>query len=248
MIALCRKYAALRLFHYYASRALKNTTGIKRVVDLNKLQAGLASNFDQIEVLLQLLKDYLAVGRDGPNAPKRYVARNEFVNEFSRLLEKSRGVAELLKAYATNGDELLNSTGRPSGIKIMREALRRAQLVTYSQRTLLKYYGELEPTAVFHYLMRIHHCNAVLHPLDRYDKDFSEKIMKKAQSVDELRDVCRLYNLAVAELNRNYGFNFTYIDNIPKSETETTYDALISQKVNKKLTDAIQAVTGHTGG
>jgi hypothetical protein len=35
MIALGRKYAALRLFHYYASRALKNTTGIKRVVVLN---------------------------------------------------------------------------------------------------------------------------------------------------------------------------------------------------------------------
>ena len=130
----------------------------------------------------------------------------------------------------------------------MREALRRAQLVTYSHRTLLKYYSELEPTAVFHYLMRIHHCNAVLHPLDLYNKDFAEKIIKKAQSVDELRDLCRMYNLTAAELNRNYGFNFTYIDNVPKSKTETTYDALITQKPNKKLTEAIKAVTGHTGG
>jgi hypothetical protein len=245
---LGRKYAALRLFHYYASRTLKNTTGIKRVVDLNKLQARLAGNSEQIGVLLQLLKNYLAVGREDSNVPKRYMKKYEFVNEFRSLLEKSTGVAELLKGYATNGHELPNSTGRPSGIKIMREALRRAQLVTYSQRTLLKYYSELEPTAVFHYLMRIHHCNAVLHPLDHYDKDFSEKIIKKAQSVDELRDVCRMYNLAVAELNRNYGFNFTDIDNVPESKTETTYDVLITQKPDKKLTEAIKAVTGHTGG
>jgi hypothetical protein len=195
-----------------------------------------------------LIGNSLAAGRDDFNSSKKYIEKYNFVKKCRSSLEKSRGVAELLKGYATNGDQLPNSTGRPSGIKIMREALRRAQLVTYSQRTLLKYYTELEPTAVFHYLMRIHHCSAVLHPLDHYDKDFSEKIMKKAQSVDELRDVCRLYNLAVAELNGNYGFNFTYIDNVPKSETETTYDVLISQQPNKKLTAAIQAVTGHTGG
>jgi hypothetical protein len=91
MIVLGRKYAALRLFHYYASRALKNTTGIKHVVDLHKLQAGLASNLEQIEVLLQLVKDYLAAGRDDSNVPKRYMGKYKFINEFRNLLEKSRG-------------------------------------------------------------------------------------------------------------------------------------------------------------
>jgi hypothetical protein len=249
MIALGRKYAALRLYNYYASRALyKNTVdiGLKRVPSLNNIQTGLTRNFEPIEVLLELLKDYLPVEKQGPRVLEKDIAQDEFEKKLQHQFEKSRAVAELIKGYVTNGDELPKTLGRPIGSKIMREALRRAKIVKLSEKTLLKYFNELEATAVFHYLTRIHHCRPVLDPLYHYGKDFPQKAMQRAHAVDELRDVCLMYNSAVAELNEKYRFNFSFIENVPKSETETDYDALIHQKRNSKLTEAIKTVTGHT--
>jgi hypothetical protein len=170
----------------------------------------------------------------------------------------------------TNGDELPNTHGRPIGSKIMREALREAAcaklsrskvesirvsqqnltawglLGKLSQKTLHKYFDELGHTAVFHYLIEIQHCKPVLNPLDHYDKDFPQKITQRARLVDELRDVCLMYNTAVTKLNEKYRFNFSFIENVPKSETETDYDALTHYKPDPDLTKAIRAVTGQT--
>ncbi len=68
MVALARKYAALQLFNYYASRALyKNTLGIKRTPSLKNIETGLTLNFKPIAALLELLRNCLAVERDGPS-------------------------------------------------------------------------------------------------------------------------------------------------------------------------------------
>src|SRR5208282_6514334 len=62
MVALARKYAAVQLFNYYASRALyKNTIGIKRTPSLNNIETGLEHNLKPIEALLEPLRDCLAV-------------------------------------------------------------------------------------------------------------------------------------------------------------------------------------------
>jgi hypothetical protein len=247
MIALARKYAALKLYNYYGARTLrKNAIGMKRVPSLQNIQTGLANNFKRIEVLLELLKDYLFTERDDPGGFEKDVSQNEFENEMRQLTDKSRAVAKLIKGYITNGDELRNTLGRPIGNKIMREALGEAGIVAISQKTLLKYFNELEPTAVFHYLIRVHYCKQVLCPICHYDADFPQKIIRRARSIDELRGVCLMYNTAVTELNDKYRFNFPLIENVPKSETETNYDTLIHLDRNAKLTEAIRTVTGHT--
>ncbi len=177
---------------------------------------------------------------------RKFIPRDEFDKEFKRQIEKSKAVAKLIGAYMTNGDELPATLGRPIGSKIMREALSKAKHLKISGRTLFKYFSELEHTAVFHHLMRIHHCMPVLNPLDHYDKDFPLKIMQRARSVDDLRGVCLMYNTAVADLNEKYRFNFALVENVPKPETETKYDALIRCERDPDLTEAIRDVTGHT--
>jgi hypothetical protein len=230
----------------------------------------LAHNFKPIEALLELLKDYLVVERDGRGVIEKDISRKGFVEEFRHQVEKSIVIARLIGAYMTNGDELPNTLGRPIGGKIMREALREAAsaklarskvesvrvsqqdltawglLGTLSEKTLHKYFDELEHTAVFRYLAVIHHCKPVLNPLDHYDKKFSQKIMQGARSVDDLRGVCLMYNAAVTELNEEYRFNFALIENVPNPETETKYDALFDFDRDPDLTKAIRAVTGHT--
>ncbi len=138
------------------------------------------------------------------------------------------------------------SIGRPIGSKIMREALCEAKFVRLSERTLFNYFIELEHTAVFHYLMRTNYCKPALKPLDHYDKNFPRKIMQRARSVDNLRGVCLLYNTAVTALNEKYRFDFLLLENVPKPETETKYDALINCERDIDLTKAITAVTGLT--
>ncbi len=61
-----------------------------------------------------------------------------------------------------------------------------------------------------------------------------------------LRGACLMYNFAVTELNEKYRFKFARIENVPKPETETKYDALIHYERHPKLTKAIRAVTGLT--
>jgi hypothetical protein len=267
MVALVRKYAALQLFNYYASRAAHRAF---RTPSLYRMQTDLADNFRPIEALLALLRDYLIVERDGPSVLETIIPRDGFKKEFRRQTEKSEVVARLIEAYMTNGDELPNTHGRPIGSKIMREALRRAapaklssskaksggaprkdhaawrSLVKLSQRTLYKYSKELGHTAVFHYLMRIHGCEPALDPLDHYDKDFPHEIMRRARSADELRGVCLMYNAAVTKLNEKYRFDFVLIENVPDSETETGYGTLGRDKPDPVLTEAIRAVTGLT--
>jgi hypothetical protein len=271
VVALARKYAALQLFNYYASRALyKNTFGMKRTPSLNNIETGLADNFKPIEALLELLKDYLTAESDGRGVIEKGISRKGFVKEFRHQVEKSIAIARLIDAYMTNGDELPSTHGRPIGSKIMREALRKAAsaklsrskvesvrvsqrdltawglLSKLSQKTLFNYFDELEPTAVFLYLKEIHHCKPVLNPLDHYDKDFPQEIMQTARSVDDLRGVCLMYNAAVTELNEKYRFTFALIENVPKPETETEYDALVDCERDPDLTEAIKAVTGQT--
>jgi hypothetical protein len=168
-----------------------------------------------------------------------------------------------LPSRTTDERELVLRFGRPIGSKIMREALRKAEaaklsrsksesiklsqiVIGLSQRTLFNYFSELEHTAVFHYLMVIHGCKPILNPLNHYNKDFPQKIMQRARSVDDLRGVCSMYNTAVTELNKKYRFNFALIKNVPEPETETDYDALISRERDPDLTKAIEDVTGHT--
>jgi hypothetical protein len=92
----------------------------------------------------------------------------------------------------------------------------------------------------------IHHCKPVLNPLDHYDKDFPEKITQRASLVDELRDVCLMYNTAVTKLNEKYRFDFTFIENVPIPETWTKYDALTHYEPHPDLTKAIKAVARQT--
>jgi hypothetical protein len=129
----------------------------------------------------------------------------------------------------------------------MRQALLRAGFIKVSEKTLLKYWDELASTAIFHYLIRRHHCGLVLHPRSHYTRSFPHQIIQKASSADELRDVCRImYNPAASKLNERYGFEFPLIENIPESQTETQYDALVHDERDPKLSKAIQDVAGHT--
>jgi hypothetical protein len=51
---------------------------------------------------------------------------------------------------------------------------------------------------------------------------------------------------AASELNEKYGFEFPVMENVPESETETEYDALIDDQRDPKLTKATRDATGRT--
>ena len=244
MIGLGRKYAALELYTFYTFFKYRPRLGNKLPSRVT-VQNNLSVNFRRIEPIIDILKEYLSVKRNALSATQIDISDFEFKEELQRQFEKSKSVAILIDAYLTNGDDLPKTSGRPVGIKIMRQALCRSKLLRMSDRTLFNYYNELELTSVFHYLIWNQDCK-ILRPLDPGDPKFTQIIMRRATLIDEFRAVCQLYNTVALKLNEKYLFAFSTIDNLPKPANTTDYDLLASDKSKPKLTEAIKAAIDRT--
>jgi hypothetical protein len=244
MIALARRHAALVLYRHY--------TRHPGLSSWKTDENGLILNFKCVELLLELLKDYLHVEKGGLSELEKDISQHYYVNELVSQLPKSRPVGILIDAYMTNGGDLHGARGQPVGLKIMREALcdpelyvlPESTLVKLSERTLANYFDELEPTSVFHYLIQMQDCGTLLNPSIPRDSRFTQILMQRARFVDELRAACLLYNAVVLELNGKYRFAFTTIENVPKPKNKTIYDSLVLYKTSDELTDAIKTVRG----
>ncbi len=245
MIALARRHAALMLYnHYTAPGIYRRSLNIKGLPSWKSVQTGLSTNFKCIEVLLELLKDYLGIERGGLGALEKDISESEYADALRSQFSKSEAVATLIGAYRSNGEP---DTGRrPFGVKIMRAALCDSKIFTQSEKTLDNYFGELEPTSVFHYLIWMQDCREFLRPTNPCSPKFTQNIMQGARSVDELRAVFLLYNAVVGELNEKYGFAFSIIENVPKPETKTDYDSLVRDDRNLKLAEHIHNVISCT--
>jgi len=224
MIALARKHAALELYRRYTARS----GGIKGQ-SLNSIQKTLSINFERIEVLLEILRNDLHLEGDRLGDGENDVSLYEYSDELERQLPISNAVAALISAYRSNGGELSDTGERPVGLKKMIDALCDSQTVKKSEKTLDNYFKALEPTSIFLYLLWFQDCRAILRPTYPSNPKFAQIIMQRASSshsVDELRAVCLLHNTVALELNTKYGFGFRIIENVPKPEANTDYDAL----------------------
>jgi len=204
MIALARRHAALELYKRYTARS----PGIKGG-SLNSVKKNLLINFERIEVLLELLKDYLALERGRLSVLPEDLSPSEYTDELQRQFSKSKAIAALIGAYRSNDEDLPDTGVRHVGLRSMKYALCTLQLFTQSEKTLDNYLNDLEPTSVFHYLLWLQKCTKVLRPTYPRSPKFTRIIMQRAnssRSVDELRAVCLLYNIVASELNEKYGF------------------------------------------
>ena len=243
MIAVARRHAAVQFYEYYEdrSRTIPWQTNIARSSYADRqlrLQTAIRRN--------NILREELALERGGLSALVNDPSQTACADQLRRRFSKARAVATLIDGYMTNGDDLPKTRGRPRGIKIMREALREAKLVNLSEKTLANYFNELKSTSVFHYLSYFQDCLRILQPCNPCDPKFRRRIMGRANSTDDLRAVCHLYNSVALELNEKYQFDFILLENVPKPEARTDYDSLARDKPNLKLTEAIKTVIGRT--
>jgi hypothetical protein len=248
IITLARRHAALVAYNHYTA-PVRLSLRIKGMVSWKAVQDGLSINLPYIEILLELLRDYLAIERGGLSVNERGIPKNEYRIELLRQFEKARAVSTLIKAYVTNGQDIQNvkrRTGSPLGIKTLRNALCQSNRFIQTERTLANYFDELEPTAVFHYFAFGCKCEKILVPTDPRDPNFTQLIMQKARKVDELRAVCLHSNKIAEILNNKYGFKFGIVENIPQPEGETKYDSISRGEYDSDLAKAISDVIGHT--
>jgi hypothetical protein len=245
MMFVARRHAALLFYERDAAR-MPTVPGRTYVARPNRAERRL--RLKNAIRRSRVLSEYLQLCSGGLGALQDDPSQSAYANELQHQFAKSIAVAILIDGYMTNGEDLPNTCGRrPRGIKIMREALLEADLINISERTLAKYFDELEPTSVFHYLMWYQDCMSVLRPWNPCNPNFIQGIMRRARSTDELMAVCQLHNTVVSELNEKYRFAFCTIENVPKPETKTDYDSLARDKPNPKLTEAIKTVIGRTG-
>jgi hypothetical protein len=200
----------------------------------------LSTNFKCIEVLLDLLRDYLGIERGGLSARERDISVIEYEHELQRQFTKSKGLATLMRAYRSNGANIPATDVHPTGLRQMKDALCALGLFDKSEKTLDNYFEELGSTAVFHYLRFYQNCMSVLWPIRPSKPRFTKLIMQRARRLsafDELRAVCLLYNMVAYELNQKYGFAFIIVDNVPKPESSTKYDSLVADEYNEDLAE-----------
>jgi hypothetical protein len=240
IIALARMHAALEAYNHYATRP-----------SFKSVQEGLAINFKYVEVLLELLKDYLDLEGGGLSVDEWEweIPKNEYGIELLRQFEKAKAVSTLIKAYVTNGRDIQNINRRrkgPLGIKTVRNALCQSKRFTQTERTLANYFDELEPTAIFHFFAFGCKCKQILVPIDPRVRNFTQLIMQRACYVDELRAVCLNYNKTASILNNKYGFAFRIVENVPRPEGKTKYDSISRGKYDPDLAKAISSVIGRT--
>jgi hypothetical protein len=225
IIALARRHAALVAYNHYAAPGIyRPGLRIKGLRSWKTVQDGLSINLPYIEVLLELLKDYLSIERGGLSVNERDVPENQYRVELLRQFNKAKAVSTLIKAYVTNGQDIQNINRRtksPLGIKTVRNALCQSNRFAQTERTLANYFDELEPTAVFHYFAFACECEKILVPTDPRVPNFTQLIMQKVCYVDELRAVCLQYNKTASILNNKYGFAFRIVENVRRPEGKT---------------------------
>jgi hypothetical protein len=167
----------------------------------------------------------------------------EFAYSLEQRLNLSERVALLIEGYLTNGDELPNTGRRPVGFQVMKDALSDPEIFDKCAKTLDTAFVDLEPTVVFHYTIWFRGCADVLRPIHPYHPNFARAILHKARALDDLAGVLLFYNALASELNKNYGFTFTIIEEVP--QVDSIYNAPLSRLPrNDKLTKAIAKVVG----
>jgi hypothetical protein len=247
MIAVARRHAAVKLYEYYADRALiRRSSGITKPTSLTKprkpIKKGLGIKFRQDRVL----KDYLELKNGGLSKLLEDPSPHEYSYSLNQKYELSKRVALLIDAYISNGDELPNTGRRPIGFKIMKDALSDSEIFEKSEKTLDNAFIELEPTAVFHYLIWFRGCADVLRPIHPYNSNFARTILQRARALSDLAGVFLFYNTVTSELNKGYGFSFNVIEDVP--QVDSIYNAPLGRPPrNLKLTDAIKTAIGRTG-
>jgi hypothetical protein len=170
----------------------------------------------------------------------------EYTYYLRQQFAKSKAVATLIDAYMTNGEDLPDSSRRPVGIRIMRDALCDSGIFAQSEKTLDNAFIELEPASVFHYLIWFQGCREVLRPEYPSSPRFARLILRRARSADELAGVCQMYNTVASELNQKYGFAFCIIENVP--QIEPIYNSPPTRHSrNPELAEHIRTVAGRTG-
>ena len=93
MIALARRHAALKLYNDYTSPGIyRRSLNIKGFPSLKSVQVGLSTNFKCIEVLLDLLRDYLGIEGGGLSAPERDISESEYADELRSQFVKAKAV------------------------------------------------------------------------------------------------------------------------------------------------------------
>jgi hypothetical protein len=153
LIAFARRHAALKLYNDYTTPIkYRRSLNIKGLQTFSSIQTGLSTNFKCIEVLLDLLRDYLGIEKGGLSARERDISIIEYEHELQRQFAKSKGLATLMRAYRSNGANIPATDVHPAGLRQMKDALCVLGLFDKSEKTLDNYFEELGPTAVFHYL------------------------------------------------------------------------------------------------
>jgi hypothetical protein len=241
MIALARRHAALKLYiDYIPPGTYRRSLNIKGLPSWRTFQTGLSTNFRCIEVLLDLLRDYLGIEGGGLSALERAISEKEYADKLKSQLVKAKAVATLIGAYRSNGANIPITDKRSVGLRKIKDALCILGLFDKSEKTLDMYFEELESTSVFHYLRFSKNCEEVLRIIDPSSPRFAQEIMQRARStssVDELRAVCLLYNTVASELNNKYGFAFVIIENVLKPEERTKYDSLSGDEYNDDIAE-----------
>jgi hypothetical protein len=243
MIAVARRHAAVKLYEYYAARALTRVRSvIKKSTSLSnpvKKRLGLKFRRDQI------LKEYLNLETGSLSMLLGDPSPVEFAYSLEQRLNLSERVALLIEGYLTNGDELPNTGRRPVGFQVMKDALSDSEIFDKTAKTLDNAFIELEPTSVFHYLIWFRGCSDVLRPIHPYDSNFARALLQKARALNDLAGVLLYYNDVASELNKNYGFTFIIIEEVP--QVDSIYNAPLGRRPrNVKLTEAIAKVVGHS--
>ena len=243
MIAVARRHAAVKLYEYYATRTpgrrlsqpRKDTSSSKRIKEILGRKIRRA----------KILKDYLALENGGLSMLLEDPSPREFAHSLEQRLNLSERMALLIEAYFTNGDELKNTGRRPVGFQVMKDALSEFGIFDKTAKTLDNAFIELEPTSVFHYLIWFRGCADVLRPVHPYDSNFARVILQRARALDDLAGVLLFYNAVASELNKNYGFTFTIIEEVP--QVDFIYNAPLGRLPrNVKLTEAIAKVVGRS--
>ena len=238
MIAVARRHAAVKLYEYYASRTwrgcisqVKENTSSSKMSKSRKIRR------------TNILMDYLALENGGLSMLLEDPSSRELAYSLEQRLNLSECVAILIEAYLTNGDELPNTGRRPVGFQVMKNALSESKIFKKSEKTLDNAFIELESTSVFHYLIWFSGCAGVLRPIHPFNSNFARDILQRARALDNLAGALLSYNAVASELNKNYGFTFTIIEEVP--QVDSIYNAPLGRLPrNLKLTKAIAKVVG----
>lgn len=236
MVALARKHAALALYKRYTARSPG-----PRGQSLKSIEENLSGHFDSLQVVLEILKEYIRNNQDASNSGHDLTPQ-EYTIELQRVFIISKSVANIIEVYRSNGVDLHSKDDCKSSLRIMIDCLCDAGLLKKSEKTLDNYFKTLEPVAVFHYLYWLQGCKDVLAPDKPNSSEFVESILTRGCSVkyvDELRDVCNSYNIIAHGFNDLYRFSFPIIRNVPRAETETHYNSISPTDYNPKLTPFI---------